>query len=394
MKASWLTLCCLVYTGAYIARANISSGFSLIAAHYSVNDAYLGSMGSAFFIFYAFGQLINGYLGDRISPRYFVAFSLIGSICVYGLALLIDHPVVLLVLWGINGLFLSMLWGPMLRLLYMKFGERRRADVVTVMGAAPIAGYCVSWVFLAPVMPGWGWSAVFWIPLGLMGLCFVIWLAMLRWDKQSIAPEWSTRHMGLWETLAFVRRNRLLGTMIPSLCLGLVKENIALLMPALFVGFLGRSPENASWQLLLLPLANFMGLILGRILANTLMTKPNRALAITFVCMAAACGVLAAFPNQPAVAFIALFAVVALSYLCSCIVISFVPLSYAADNMVSTLSGLFDFCNYVGAALSSVLLGALLAKGQWSLTALIWMGFCIAACLCATLIRPKAVEKA
>ncbi len=393
VKVGWLTLCCLVYTGAYIARANISSGFSMISGHYGVNDAYLGSLGSAFFIFYAFGQLINGYLGDRLSPRRFVAFSLVGSISAYALVLIIDHPIVLLVLWGVNGLFLSMLWGPMLRLLYMKFGERRRADVVTVMGAAPIAGYCVSWVFLAPAMPKLGWSAAFWIPLTLIGLCFVVWLIMLRWDKQSIAPEWSARRLSLLETLAFVRRNRLLGTMIPSLCLGLVKENIALLMPALFIGFLSRSPENASWQLLLLPMANLVGLVLSRILATPLIVRPNRSLAITFACMAGACGVLFAFPNQPGMAFIALFVVVALSYLCSCIVISYIPLSYAEDNMVSTLSGLFDFCNYAGAALSSVLLGALLAQGKWSLTALIWMGFCLAACLCTVIFQPKRAKQ-
>ena len=380
-----LVLCWLVYAVAYLSRAGISAGFGQLAVHFRTDETYLGMVGGAFFAAYALGQLINGFLGDRVRPERFIAISMIGSACVYTLALLFDNAAALVILWAANGVFLSMLWGPMLRLLCIRFGQAHKANLAMLMGAAPVGGYCMAWLVLAPRMPSLGWRAVFAVPLILTIALLTCWLVLLRIGTNSDANDvdWSRKQHTLKDTLRFVSSRKLWPLALTSMCLGLVKENLALLLPAIFLGFLGTSVESGSWLLMLSPLANLAGLLAGWLLARTLIAHPARSLAYTFCGMAAMCGLLGLSLGNHSIAFIALFFLAALAYLGSCIQISYLPLSHANENMISTLVGLFDFSNYVGAALASVLLGTLMATKQWQVVAFVWLGICGFASLCA-----------
>ena len=81
------------------------------------SKAALGLLGSLVFWGYAFSQLINGHVGDRVSAQRFVAVSLVlsaglnalvGALSAYGLFVLV---------WAINGWTQATGWGPMMRTL-------------------------------------------------------------------------------------------------------------------------------------------------------------------------------------------------------------------------------------------------------------------------------------
>ena len=62
--AAWLT-----YSGFYLGRVNISVALPAIQSHFGWVRTEVGLIGSAFFWIYALGQLVNGWLGDRVSGR-------------------------------------------------------------------------------------------------------------------------------------------------------------------------------------------------------------------------------------------------------------------------------------------------------------------------------------
>jgi OPA family glycerol-3-phosphate transporter-like MFS transporter len=382
-KRMMLSLCWLAYTAAYLARSGISAGYPTLALHYGTNEAWLGAVGSAFFAAYAIGQLVNGFLGDRVSPARFVLLSMVGSTAVYALILTVDNAAILPWLWGLNGVFLSMLWGPMLRLLCMRFSHARKETLAVLMGTAPVGGYCLGWLVLAPAVPTWGWQAVFIAPLALTALLIPLWAWLSRGSQACESQGWSQIRRSPVDTLRYIHQHGLWRLVLTSLCLGLVKENLALLLPALFVGFLGTRPQDAAWLLVLSPLAHLTGLLLGQVLKRPLIRKPAPSLAATFGGMAVSCAGLVLFGGDAGVAFAAIFAITALAYLGSCIQISYIPLAHVGQNMLSTLVGLFDFSNYIGAALASALLGELLAEGRLIETTGIWLGVCLLAAVLA-----------
>ena len=60
---------------------------------------------------------------------------------------------------------------------------------------------------------------------------------------------------------------------------------------------------------------------------------------------------------SPVASVLAIAAVSGLMYGCNSLLLSYLPISFGGANIVSTLVGMFDFSSYMGAALSSVLLG-------------------------------------
>ena len=78
-KRRMLAVCWVTYLIAYLCRVNMSSALPKLEAAFGVTNGTLGVAGSLFFIVYAVGQLVNGALGDRVSPYKFVAVAAAGT---------------------------------------------------------------------------------------------------------------------------------------------------------------------------------------------------------------------------------------------------------------------------------------------------------------------------
>jgi sugar phosphate permease len=115
----WLIsgLCWLAYVISYFGRVNLSITLPYLQSVYGYSKASLGMVALGFFGAYAAGQLINGVLGDRFNPRYFISIGLLFA-GVSNIFFGITHNLGAMILfWAINGYFQSMLWGPLVRII-------------------------------------------------------------------------------------------------------------------------------------------------------------------------------------------------------------------------------------------------------------------------------------
>ena len=108
-------LCFLAYTVGYITRHHFETCISPMCADGILTDAFTGVILASFKIAYGAGQLVNGLLGTRISPKYMIATGLIGAGAANILAGCAPNATVLLICWILNGYFQSMLWAPIIR---------------------------------------------------------------------------------------------------------------------------------------------------------------------------------------------------------------------------------------------------------------------------------------
>lgn len=122
-------LCWLAYAGAYLCRTNLSIVIPDFIRDLNWDKASIGSMGSLFFWTYAFGQLINGYIGDRVDFRFFVFISLFFSSLINLVLSFVINKFIFTILWGINGYLLSMLWGPIIRILGLWFPKEGHTKI-------------------------------------------------------------------------------------------------------------------------------------------------------------------------------------------------------------------------------------------------------------------------
>ena len=160
--------CFIGYTAAYVARLNLSAALGRLMADLALTDAQGGMFQTLFAIVYAAGQLINGALVDRISPRRYITAGLVLSgLCNLLFAVVGDYRL-MLPLWALNGAAQSMLWTPIVRLIAVWFKGERRTRVSFGMSMTLVLGNVAAWAISGLLAAQVGWKMSFVIPAALI----------------------------------------------------------------------------------------------------------------------------------------------------------------------------------------------------------------------------------
>lgn len=374
-RKKWIfPLCWGTYVTAYLCRVNLASAMSKLEAAQCASAALLGVVGSSFFAVYAIGQLVNGWLGDRVPPYAFVGTAMAATAVLNLLISASSGFVPLLLLWSLNGYAQSMVWGPLMRILSQSHPPEHKARLSMGMSTSMVAGFLMSWVVFGQLFLDREWPVYFWLPALPAAVFAVVWLGMARSRRQP-TPKPQAIASALAPT---IRRDRLWLIALICLCMGLIKESLSLWAPVMFATMLGVDTRQSLLYIAIIPGANFVGILFSRFLLARFREHVPKALGLQF---ALACGcaalLLAAGGHLGVWAVLPIAVVSGTMYGCNSVLLSFIPMGYARHNLVSGLVGFFDFSSYVGAAVSSVLFGVVITSGHY--TALFWVWLAAAA---------------
>lgn len=381
-----LLLCFITYLTAYVLRTNYSSALPLILDQLDFTETELGAVGSAFFIAYAVGQLVNGFIADTINPCKFIIFALIGSSVMNASMAFCDQLWMLMVVWACNGYFQSIFWGCLQRILSLRCSPEKRTMVATVMSASMVAGFVVSWVVLRNFLHSW---QTFFLCPALLGLVLlVIWIPVSR---KIAMPENTSRKISLdniRRTMHLIAEKKLYVICGICVCLGFIKESISVWGPTMMADMLGMDLQTSSVILFIIPLGNLGGIFFAKFLADRKKSGTVQILFPLFGCIFAAAGMMLFTENRILFLTAAMIVIVsAMSYGCNSVLLSMIPLTYTQYGIVSTLIGFFDFSSYMGASVSSAVAGALISNQNWHMLPVLWLGFAAAALAFTALAR-------
>ena len=122
-QKSIVLMCCIVYFISYITRKN----YAAIMVEFvndtgiAIDSASLALAGHA--IFYGAGQLVSGYLGDKIKPKFLIACGLFTTALMNILLPFCSEVALLTTVWYINGLAQAMMWPPIVKALSSTFSS-------------------------------------------------------------------------------------------------------------------------------------------------------------------------------------------------------------------------------------------------------------------------------
>ena len=358
--------CWATYVVTYLCRVNYSSAMLKLSQEMEISSSQLGTIGSVFFAIYAIGQLFNGWIGDKVSPYKFVSIAILGT-AILNLGMSLSHEYSqLLVLWALNGYFQSMLWGPLMRILSLQFPSNRTMLVSTGMSTSMVIGYIISWAIFGRFFLPFPWRIYFLIPSVIALFTGALWIRSLRRNKtrQSVL----SKENGPGSLKKVLCTYRLWLVAFVCLCMGLIKESLSLWAPLLLKNMLGLENKDSLLIAVAIPLANFIGILV----TGKLMHRKNNVkkillmLFVSAVCCAMSLFLL--YRIVPAIGVIAISTISGLMYGCNSLLLSYIPIHYGGESTVSSLVGLFDFSSYMGAALSSILLGfAIEAQNYYAL---------------------------
>jgi sugar phosphate permease len=108
----------LTYMFFYNGRQNINLVLTQMSEGLGSTTAAMGVVSSALFWCYAFGQLINGLVGERIPAKWMICIGLLGAgVTNFVFSTVTLIPAAAMIAYGFTGLFLSMIYGPMTKVV-------------------------------------------------------------------------------------------------------------------------------------------------------------------------------------------------------------------------------------------------------------------------------------
>jgi sugar phosphate permease len=396
-------LCWLAYTLAYLGRINLSVAIPLMENSLALDKTSLGFIGSVFFWVYAFGQLINGRLGDKFACRDFVFVGLFFSAILNTLFGFTTNLFIMTILWAFNGYCQSMLWGPLMRTINQWFPSEQKSKIALYMFSSVVSGFLLTWGCLGQLSSYTGWKGMFWIPGIVLITYSVIWYLFVRNNPGEVglglhyvdikertedkeledtaientqsSPQSASRTNNnenrSSSIFSLISRPELYLIALAGIPLGFIREGISLWSPTMLYETFQLNLQSTMGAALLIPLFNFAGVIAARLLIAKFYNKETNLVFIFFVCGLFGCIFLYFFGDSNIIVNLTLIAMCSLSfYGASSIITSVIPLKY---NMTSSIAGFLDFSIYLGAGLSGIVTGFLSNKIGWNFVVLLWV---------------------
>ena len=190
-KKGIIALCSLVYFVSYFSRKDFAAVMAGMITDGAVDRANAGLIGTMLFIFYGVGQLLSGYLGDKIKPNYLIVIGLSSTAVCNALMPLIPEGM-MIVVWGVNGLAQAMLWPPIVKILSTYLDHKTFVTANLVVTSAAHVATILLYVFVPLCLTFMSWEMVFFTASVLAACSIVIFVTALGVILPKNTEEMST----------------------------------------------------------------------------------------------------------------------------------------------------------------------------------------------------------
>ena len=281
-KMLLVTMFCYLFF--YTGRHNFGWAAHQLADTLHISYERVGWISFAMLVSYALGQLINGNLADRFSPKHMITIGGLLSVLANVLISFSNSFVIILILWSLNGYFQSMAWASGSRIIsnWWHTGNRGLAFGLYTMaaGLSSVITYLMSILLVHE-----SWRNLFRIPVLFLAVAVVIFFLVVK-----NAPDTSSHlsgdepmpKAGWKEGYRQVLSNRRF--LIVCLALGfqsMARYALIFWLPLYFLGTGLETPGSQVWISLLLPIGMAAGAISFGFLSDWVF-RSNRIISISF----------------------------------------------------------------------------------------------------------------
>lgn len=373
----------LVYAASYFIRTCYAAAIAPIVNDGHFNKGEIGLVGTAFFICYGVGQLISGLIGDKVNPFFMIVFgAAAGGLCCF-LMPLADSFVLMLIIWGINGFFQSMLWSPILRIFSETIDKSlSKKAILNISLSLPVGTVC-AYLISTFIIKYSGWQLVF----VCGGIVIVLSAIFLLWTLAYAKKDFVKARLQLAEVNNHSEttnsRKSLVGLavlsglfviVVPSFLHGMMRDGITNWVPTMITELYGVSPSFSVFLTIVLPIFNSFGAYAVVPLYKKLGENEMKTAAVIAI-MALAPLLLLLFMNRlPVYVIIVLLALTtSVMYALNYLIISLIPVRFSKYSFTSGVSGILNSAAHIGCAVSSYGFGAVAEKAGWNAVIIVWI---------------------
>jgi sugar phosphate permease len=368
------SLCSISYFAVYIAR-NILSAVTPQMVESGYSEEYIGSISALYFVFYAVGQLINGMIGDKIKAKWMIGIGLMGA-GVFSLLFsrITVYPHASALVYGITGFLLSMIYGPMTKVVAENTEPAHavRCSLGYTFASffgTPTAGLLASFLVWQSVFTA---SSAILVIMSLIGITvFTVFerRGIIRYNRYKSQKK-SIGNVGILLKHSIVKFS------IISILTGVVRTSVVFWLPTYIAQHLGFSSKDATGIFtgvsLVMSLTAFVAVFIYERLGNDM----NKTILLLF-CSSAIFFTLTYFVSNPIANIVVIVLAIMSSDGAASIMWSRYCPSLRDTGMVSSATGYLDFLSYMAAAAANLLFANAAPLLGWGRLILVWLALMI-----------------
>ena len=375
------------YIASYYSRSLLSVATPNMLQSGEYTTEFIGLLSSVQFLVYAAGQLVNGLAGDMINPKYMISVGL----SVTGVSLVL-FPIVpfawmQLLCFAIIGLALSMLRGPIMKMVSENVNKDYSRIICTFLSAASFTGTLIASA-LAIVFK---WNMMF-IVAGIVALLIaaIAFVSLSVFEHKGTFVFHSSKNAGFGGYLQLFKIENFIFYMVVAGVVEIAGSAIGFWIPTYLSDalLLDTVTTNVLFSVMsiLSSLAPFIALFVFKLVKerDIAMMRCGFAIAVvSFVCMIFV-------PNMWAKIIFLMVAKLSLAC-CSSVLWSIYIPGMGSTGKVSSINGVINCTGYVSAAVANVVFAKLLGL-SWNGVILVWCGIAAVGLVAALVVRKKKVE--
>ena len=377
-------ICTFMYFTSYMTRLNYGAVVAEIERAEGIPKDMLSFAVTGLFITYGIGQLISGWLGDRIPPKYLM-FCGLGLSTLMNLLLPLNTDVwYMTAVWCINGFGQALMWPPMVKILsgYLSSEDYVKATFTVIIGSTcgSIGVYLAASACIALA----NWQTLFYVcsVFGIIGmsLCmFGITKTEKYAEKYGKVIETEAPSENGEQKTSFVKITGGIAVMIVVIMVAIVlqgslRDGVTTWLPTYIENTFNLGTAVSILSGVVLPLFTLVCVTIVKSIFPKYIKNEVVFAGIIFAIGAVAALVLALFPTSNPIISIAFSALlVACMHGVNQMLICIVPGQFRKTGKISTISGFLNFATYVGAALSTYCFAALAKNGDWRPVIFLWV---------------------
>ena len=385
-------LLALVYFTSYCMRVNLAVMLVKICSEMQVEKSALAIVITGLTVAYGTGQVISGFLGDRIKPQHIIPAGLALAVaCNVGIFFTSTIPA-MTVIWSINGFAHALLWPPIVRLMSTHLSaEDYSFAAVRVNQGSSIA--TISLYLFCPLLLGFmQWRTIMLLCAAWGAVMIALWFILY--------PRIFTKKEALEERVevsALPKEQKVfpiplyifgaISLIMPGIMMqGMLRDGVTNWMPSFLLETFGLSEENSIISTVILAIFTMVSYSAFSALQKRFFKNEVTCAAAIFGGSAIVCGILFLVNSlAPAAALVPSLILMALTVAAmhgvNLMLIAIVPRRFVPFGKVSTYSGILNACTYVGAALSTYGFAALAETFDWNFTILTWVAISLVGAL-------------
>lgn len=378
----------LLYMVGYLTRNNYSTVIAEMVTATGLSKTQLSAALTGGFITYGAGQLVSGFLGDRVSPKKLLTLGLSVTSLMNVLLPLCPNVGMMTVVWCFNAAAQAFLWPPMVRVLASQLSAEAYANATVTISLGAYAGNLLLYLLAPLVISLLNWKAVFFISGACGFVMLAVWSGFRMPDSALPVKGAARKSVDLRCLLTPV----MAGILIAIVCIGTLRDGVTTWMPSYIAETYHLGNRVAILTGVLLPVFSMIAVYAaGQIYRRFFKSPVTCAAAIFGVGAGAALGLALLSGSSAALSVFLSALLTGCMHGVNLMFISLLPTFFRRFGCVSTASGVLNAAVYVGSAVSTYGVAALSDLWGWGATLWIWLGIAtVGTALCLISIRPWA----